>query len=100
MQAERYDPIFTCESAGCLPQLRTKDVEASVRLILDTIANHLVQGERAKLRGFGSFCINQRPARTGRNPKTGEKVEVPAKPTVYFKAGKELRERANNMVMK
>lgn len=79
------------------PELPTKDVDASVRIILDTIADHLAKGERVEIRDFGSFCVNERPARTGRNPRTGEKVEVPAKASVHFKAGKELRERVNTL---
>lgn len=83
--------------AASHPQIQTTDTETSVRIILDTIANHLANGERVEIRGFGSFCINERPPRIGRNPKTGEKVEVPAKASVYFKAGKEMRERVNTL---
>jgi integration host factor subunit beta len=56
----------------------------------------LVNGQRIEIRGFGSFAINHRPPRTGRNPKTGEKVPVPAKFVPHFKAGRELRERVDS----
>jgi integration host factor subunit beta len=63
--------------------------------ILDTIAVSLCKGRRVEIRGFGSFQVNQRPARKGRNPKTGEAVAVPAKACPHFKSGKELRERVD-----
>ena len=59
------------------------------------MADSLARGERVELRGFGSFALNYRPARNGRNPRTGEPVKVPAKYTPHFKAGKELRERVD-----
>lgn len=71
------------------------DVEMIVKAILDEMAQSLSRGDRIEIRGFGSFEINQRPARIGRNPKTGEKVEVPVKGVPHFKAGKELRERVD-----
>ena len=77
------------------PQLQTKDAEMVVRVILDTIVDTLARGDRIEIRGFGSFALNYRPPRNGRNPKTGEKVKVPAKYTPHFKAGKELRERVD-----
>lgn len=70
-----------------------KDAEISVKVILDAIGQSLANGDRVEIRGFGSFDLNYRPPRTGRNPKSGEKVEVPAKYVPHFKAGKELRER-------
>ncbi len=75
------------------PQLMTKDAESAVKVILDTLSNTLSQGGRVEIRGFGSFALNYRPPRQGRNPKTGDKVQVPAKYVPHFKAGKELRER-------
>ncbi|CAH1905043.1 integration host factor subunit beta (fragment) [Candidatus Nitrotoga sp. HW29] len=57
------------------------------------MSNALSKGDRIEIRGFGSFALNYRPLRTGRNPKTGSKVLVPAKYVPHFKAGKELRER-------
>ena len=77
------------------PKLQAKDVEMAVRVIFDSMADSLARGERVELRGFGSFALNYRPARNGRNPKTGEPVKVPAKYTPHFKAGKELRERVD-----
>lgn len=76
-------------------KLLAKDAELSVTLILDTISTTLARGGRVEIRGFGSFGLNYRPPRQGRNPKTGEKVQVPAKYTPHFKAGKELRERVD-----
>jgi integration host factor subunit beta len=78
------------------PQLQTKDAEMVVRVILDTMTDTLARGDRIEIRGFGSFALNYRPARNGRNPKTGEKVAVPAKYSPHFKAGKELRERVDH----
>jgi integration host factor subunit beta len=78
------------------PQLTPTDVELVVRHILDGIALTLKNRGRVEIRGFGSFVINQWPPRAGRNPKTGEKVMVPAKARPHFRAGKELRERVNN----
>lgn len=75
------------------PQLVLKDPDTAVNLILETLAETLVTGNRVEIRGFGSFALNYRPPRTGRNPKTGEKVAVPGKWVPHFKAGKELRER-------
>lgn len=78
------------------PQLVAKDAEYAVKMILDAMTNSLVNGERIEIRGFGSFGLNQRPARVGRNPKSGEKVLVPEKLVPHFKAGKELRERVDD----
>ena len=77
------------------PQLLAKDAELAVKVILDTMAGILARGGRIEIRGFGSFSLNYRPPRTGRNPKSGEKVQVPAKHVPHFKAGKELRERVD-----
>jgi integration host factor subunit beta len=74
------------------PQLSAQDVDVSVREITAAIALTLVNGGRVEIRGFGSFALNYRPPRLGRNPKTGESVAVPAKWTPHFKPGKELRE--------
>jgi integration host factor subunit beta len=63
--------------------------------MLDAMSSTLSQGDRIEIRGFGSFGLNFRPPRTGRNPKTGEKVLVPKKYVPHFKAGKELRERVD-----
>lgn len=77
------------------PQLVAKDAELAVKVILDAMAGALARGGRIEIRGFGSFALNYRPPRTGRNPKSGEKVQVPAKYVPHFKAGKELRERVD-----
>ena len=76
-------------------ELQTKDIEYSVKVLVDTMTRSLAKGQRIEIRGFGSFDLNDRPARVGRNPKTGERVEVPAKRVPHFKPGKELRERVD-----
>ena len=81
--------------AAHFPQLGAADAELAVKMILDAMAKSLSQGERIEIRGFGSFGLNYRPPRVGRNPKSGEKVQVPAKYVPHFKAGKELRERVD-----
>ena len=79
--------------ASRFPHLMAKDAEIAVKEIVDAVGRSLVQGRRVEIRGFGSFSLNYRPPRTGRNPKTGEQVLVPGKYSPHFKAGKELRER-------
>lgn len=79
--------------ANRFPQLQLKDAELGVRVILGALSSTLSKGDRVEIRGFGSFALNYRPPRTGRNPKTGELVKVPAKYMPHFKVGKELRER-------
>lgn len=81
-------------------QLVAKDVEHSVKVLVDTMTRSLAKGQRIEIRGFGSFDLNHRPARVGRNPKTGEKVEVPEKYVPHFKPGKELRERVDQALQK
>ena len=76
-------------------QLSAKDVELAVKMILDHMAEALSSGERIEIRGFGSFSLHYRAARTGRNPKTGERVELAGKYVPHFKPGKELRDRVN-----
>ena len=71
------------------------DAELAVKMILDAMSKSLAEGQRIEIRGFGSFGLNYRPPRVGRNPKSGEKVQVPAKYVPHFKAGKELRERVD-----
>ena len=75
------------------PQLVAEDAEVAVKMILEAMAKSLAQGQRIEIRGFGSFRLNYRPPRVGRNPKSGQQVKVPAKYVPHFKAGKELRER-------
>lgn len=77
------------------PHLVAADAELAVKTILDAMVGSLVSGERIEIRGFGSFCLNFRPPRAGRNPKTGEKVQVDGKYVPHFKAGKELRDRVD-----
>ena len=77
------------------PHLFQRDVERIVNTIFDEIAGALSRGDRVELRGFGAFSVKQRPARLGRNPRTGEPVQVEAKHVPFFKSGKELRERLN-----
>ena len=81
--------------ASLYPQLQVKDAEMAVRVILDAMTTALSRGDRVEIRGFGSFALNYRPPRTGRNPKTGEAVKVSAKYVPHFKSGKELRERVD-----
>ena len=81
--------------AAQFPQLVAKDAELAVKMILDAMGESLAKGERIEIRGFGSFGLNYRPPRTGRNPKSGERVQVPEKHVPHFKAGKELRERVD-----
>jgi integration host factor subunit beta len=81
--------------AGRFPQLVAKDAEFAVKMILDSMTDALARNDRIEIRGFGSFALNHRPPRLGRNPKSGEKVRVPEKYVPHFKAGKELRERVD-----
>lgn len=77
------------------PQLLARDADLAVKVILEAMAETLARGGRIEIRGFGSFALNYRPPRIGRNPKSGDKVQVPAKYVPHFKAGKELRERVD-----
>lgn len=77
------------------PQLLLKDAELGVKVILNAMSAILSKGGRVEIRGFGSFSLNYKPPRKGRNPKTGEGVKVPAKYSPHFKPGKELRERVD-----
>lgn len=79
--------------AAQFPQLTVKDAELSVKTLLEGMSESLARGERIEIRGFGSFALNDRPARNGRNPSTGKPVPVPAKRVPHFTPGKELRER-------
>ncbi|TRZ68264.1 MAG: integration host factor subunit beta [Rhodocyclaceae bacterium] len=81
--------------AASFSALTRADADAAVKLILETLSATLAAGKRVEIRGFGSFGLNLRKPRIGRNPKSGEKVEVPAKFVPHFKAGKELRERVD-----
>lgn len=76
--------------------LAVKDIELSVKQILDQMTKALASGDRIEIRGFGSFSLHYRPGRTGRNPKTGDAVTLAGKSVPHFKPGKQLRERVNN----
>ena len=80
------------------PQLVAKDADFAVKMILDAMSVALAKGDRIEIRGFGSFSLNYRPPRVGRNPKSGDKVSVPEKWVPHFKAGKELRERVDSAI--
>jgi len=77
------------------PDLRAEEVEQVVDIFFDEISARLAEGGRVELRGFGAFSTREREARKGRNPRTGDTVDVPAKKVPYFKPGKEMRERLN-----
>jgi len=81
--AEKYDNLYH------------RDVERIVNCFFDTISDALARGDRVELRGFGAFSIRHRDARRGRNPRTGEGVDVDAKNVPFFKMGKGMRERLN-----
>ncbi len=80
------------ELANRFPQLTHRDTEFAVKAILDAMNDALVRGHRIEIRGFGSFSINHRPPRLGRNPRSGESVAIPEKRVPHFKPGKALRE--------
>jgi len=81
--------------AAANQHLLHKDVEQIVNVILEEITDALARGDRVELRGFGAFTVKHRAARQGRNPRTGEPVDVEEKFVPFFKTGKELRERLN-----
>src|SRR5450756_437057 len=81
--------------ANANPHLYQRDVENIVNAILGEITNAMARGDRVELRGFGAFSVKHRPARTGRNPRTGAHVSVEQKSVPFFKTGKEMRERLN-----
>lgn len=78
------------------PELRAEEVEQVVDIFFDEISQRLAEGGRVELRGFGAFSTREREARKGRNPRTGEQVEVPAKRVPYFRPGKEMRRVLND----
>ncbi len=80
------------ELAARFGQLTHRDAEFAVKVILDAMNEAMVRGHRIEIRGFGSFSINHRPPRIGRNPRSGESVAVPEKRVPHFKPGKALRE--------
>ena len=91
-KAERVDEVAR------VVQLTKKQAETIVNIVFDSIVESLRSGQKIELRGFGSFRLRNRKSRTGRNPKTGEKVEVPSKKIPYFKPGKELKELINRAI--
>ncbi|MBB3952252.1 integration host factor subunit beta [Aureimonas jatrophae] len=82
--------------AGRNPHLYQRDVETIVNAIFDEITQALCEGNRVELRGFGAFSVKNRPPRAGRNPRTGQAVNVEEKWVPFFRTGKELRERLND----
>jgi integration host factor subunit beta len=80
------------------PQLSVKDIELAVKAVLEHMSQTLASGERIEIRGFGSFSLHFREPRQGRNPKTGETVELSGKHVPHFKPGKEMRERVNQSI--
>jgi integration host factor subunit beta len=79
------------ELAARFAQLTHRDAELAVKTVLDAMSDALVKGHRIEIRGFGSFSINRRPPRLGRNPRSGESVQIPEKRVPHFKPGKALR---------
>jgi len=77
------------------PYLYHRDIERIVNCFFDTISDALARGDRVELRGFGAFSVRHREARRGRNPRTGESVDVESKNVPFFKMGKGMRERLN-----
>lgn len=80
------------------PHLKADDVDMAVKSLLQMMSGALAGGERIEVRGFGSFSLNYRPPRTGRNPKTGDAVALSGKHVPHFKPGKELRERVTSVM--
>ncbi len=83
------------EDVARAAELTKKDAERLVEIVFESIIETLNHGEKIELRGFGSFRVRERGARRGRNPKTGDPVNIPAKRVPYFKPGKELKELIN-----
>ena len=86
------------ELAERFGQITQRDTEFAVKTILDAMSDALARGHRIEIRGFGSFSINRRPPRVGRNPRSGEQVVVPEKRVPHFKPGKGLREAVDGQV--
>lgn len=83
------------EDVAVAAELTKKDAERLVEIVFESVIETLNQGEKIELRGFGSFRVRSRGSRRGRNPKTGDPVDIPAKRVPYFKPGKELKELIN-----
>ena len=86
---------LTKRLAGHFDHLPADQIEAALHSLLDHISVSLQNGERIEIRGFGGFSLHHRETRVGRNPKTGEAVQLPERSVIHFKPGKELRERVN-----
>ena len=84
--------------AARFPQLVAKDADYAVKMMIDAMSDALARGHRIEIRGFGSFSINRRPPRVGRNPRSGEQVVIPEKLVPHFKPGKALRESVDAQV--
>ncbi|MBX2858280.1 MAG: integration host factor subunit beta, partial [Cellvibrionaceae bacterium] len=81
-------------------QLSAKDIELAVKLVLEYMSKCLATGNRIEIRGFGSFSLHYRAPRIGRNPKTGDSVQLPGKYVPHFKPGKEMRDRVNDSLVR
>ena len=88
--------MIRSELLSALAGLKSEEIEQVVDIFFDEIAQRLAEGGRVELRGFGAFSTRERAARTGRNPRTGETVDVPAKRVPYFRPGKEMRRALND----
>ena len=89
---------LVAQLAESFSQLTHRDTEFAVKTILDAMSDALARGHRIEIRGFGSFSINRRPPRVGRNPRSGEQVVIPEKLVPHFKPGKALREAVDAQV--
>jgi len=87
------------ELAARFSQLTQRDAEFAVKAILDAMNDALMRGHRIEIRGFGSFSVNYRPPRMGRNPRSGESVAIPEKRVPHFKPGKALRETVDQRTL-
>ncbi len=95
MSLTKSELIARVASRNTLSLLEEEDIELAIKTILEQMVETLAAGERVEIRGFGSFSLHHRPPRVGRNPKTGESVNVGSKYVPHFKPGKELKERVN-----
>ena len=95
MRSGKLTKAALVEQVAHLADLTKKDAENVVNTVLGHIVEAVHRGEKVELRGFGSFRLRRRESRRGRNPKTGERVDVPPKRVPYFKPGKELKELIN-----
>jgi integration host factor subunit beta len=95
-RSEEMTKADLVEEVSRVTELTRKDSEVIVDQLFDSVIKALKSGDKLEVRGFGSFRVRQRNARVGRNPKTGEKVEVPAKRVPYFKPSKELKDLIND----